>query len=167
MVLVYFVYGLSFFTLASVLSLQARSPIRILRGISVGMLCGFAFLHALAEWTKLAEILARQGNLNLSIRTIDLVDLLVTNLSFFLSSPFWNRGPDCHRRLVATNAAGRGWAYQWLAHLSVPRYRPKTIQFSVFRARDRISDALLDRSSGGDHRSFRPVENRSLLQSEI
>jgi signal transduction histidine kinase len=49
-------YGAAFVLLGGVLVLQARSPVRVLPGLSLWSLAAFGCLHGAAEWTLLASL---------------------------------------------------------------------------------------------------------------
>lgn len=53
MSLIYFVYGLAFFTLGLSLALQSRKDSDFVLSKSLWMLAGFALIHSAAEWAKM------------------------------------------------------------------------------------------------------------------
>lgn len=59
-------YGAAFVLLGGTLALQARSPVRVLPGLSLWSLSAFGFIHGAAEWTSLALLQGRTRALSLA-----------------------------------------------------------------------------------------------------
>jgi signal transduction histidine kinase len=61
MILVYFVYGLSFFTLSLAVGLESRRASSLPLGRQLGWLAGFGLTHALVEWADLFRLIQPDG----------------------------------------------------------------------------------------------------------
>jgi len=112
LILVYFIYGLAFFSLGLVMMLEwGRSPLlaegRVLRPLAV-----FGFVHGTHEWLELA-LLLRQGLRLPDSSRADLARLILLAFSFFCLLVFGLRVLQPHQRLTRRLVAA------WLGGLSL------------------------------------------------
>ncbi len=85
MSIIYFIYGLAFFTVGLSLALQSRKDSDFVLSKSLWMLAGFGFIHSLGEWAKMyvpLELSADTISSNLVLRIIEA--LIVSNSFMFL-----------------------------------------------------------------------------------
>ncbi|MBS4023523.1 MAG: sensor histidine kinase [Dethiobacter sp.] len=82
MIVIYFLYGLSFFTMAFAIIFQARKNSSFILAKSVWFLSGFGLFQAFAEWAKVAKILQLYGINLLSIPLLHFIDSVTIVISF-------------------------------------------------------------------------------------
>lgn len=82
MIVVYFLYGLAFFTMSLVIAAQARQDSNFVLAKPIWFLSGFGLFQALAEWAKVAKLLHMYGINLLNIPLLHLIDVLTIGISF-------------------------------------------------------------------------------------
>lgn len=82
MIVLYFAYGLSFFTMALVIAFQARENSSFVLAKPIWLLAGFGLCQAFAEWAKVTKLLHMYGIELLSITALHLLDVLAIGISF-------------------------------------------------------------------------------------
>jgi signal transduction histidine kinase len=82
MVVIYFFYGLVFFTMALVIASQIRKNSSFVLAKPIWLLCGFGLFQAFAEWFKVAKLLNMYGINLLNITLLHLIDVLTIGVSF-------------------------------------------------------------------------------------
>lgn len=82
MLLLYFLYGLAFFTMALVITVQRRRNSSFILAKPLGLLAGFGLFQAFAEWAKVAKLLNMFGISLLSVISLHLLDGLAIGISF-------------------------------------------------------------------------------------
>jgi len=82
MTLVFFIYGLAFFSLALALTVRGVPSDLIALRTPLFFLAGFGFIHGIAEWAVMAELLAH-GDTGM---TLDSVAKTLSGVSFVVLS---------------------------------------------------------------------------------
>ncbi|NLC37673.1 MAG: sensor histidine kinase [Clostridia bacterium] len=82
MIVLYFFYGLAFFTMALAIAFQIRKDSNYILAKSIWLLVGFGLFQALAEWSKVTKLLHMYEINLLSITVLHLVDVLTIGMSF-------------------------------------------------------------------------------------
>ena len=81
MVLVFFVYGLAFFSMGFAIALESRQSSGLKLARSLPFLAAFGILHALTEWSDMLLFIESAGLSTFSLETVRLVRTLLLGLS--------------------------------------------------------------------------------------
>jgi signal transduction histidine kinase len=82
MIVLYFFYGLAFFTMALVIASQVRKNSSFVLAKPIWFLSGFGLFQAFSEWAKVAKLLNMYGINLLNITLLHLLDVLTIGISF-------------------------------------------------------------------------------------
>ncbi|KUO49281.1 MAG: hypothetical protein APF76_15870 [Desulfitibacter sp. BRH_c19] len=82
MIIIYFLYGLAFFTMAIVIASQGRKDSSFILAKPIWFLSGFGIFQAFAEWAKVTKLLYMYQITLLDIFTLHLIDALTVTISF-------------------------------------------------------------------------------------
>ena len=148
-VVVYFVYGLAFFSMGLVVWLESRrnSEFRIAR--AMGLLAGFGILHGLHEWFEMFQILSQSETTNIpGWLLLDEIRIPHLVLSFLLLAIFGVRlqyaihRKDGHEQRFAYVAAAALFAI-WLASVLITRAVYEPNQAAIVTASDVLARYII------------------------
>lgn len=148
-VVVYFVYGLAFFSMGLVVWLEARrnSEFRIAR--AMGLLAGFGIVHGLHEWFEMFQILSQSEAANIpgwllldEIRIPHLVVSFLLLVVFGVRLQYAIHRKDGHEQRFAYLAATMLFVV-WLLSVLVTRYVYEPDQAEFVTASDVLSRYII------------------------